>query len=171
MSSFETDTSDIKKLIENLRRASSGDFKKCCLDYLDGTGNELLRVIEDEIIRLKSVDTRLLLNSFHKGDANNVYQLMEGNLILEIGTNVEYAQFVNDGHWANPQGIERRFVPGEWSEGKFRYKPGSSKGMMLKQQYISGTHYMEHSIKIIEKMFPKLTEKMVQKAFESYLKI
>lgn len=153
------DVSDLRAFNDKLRKAAGGDFKKELINFLDGVGFEMLRIIEDEIIRLEAVDTRQLLNSFHKGDKNNIYELDEGDLKLTIGTNVEYAAFVNDGHWANPQGIESRFVPGYWtSDGKFRYQKGASTGMVLKQQYIEGKHYIEHSVDIMEKMFPRLVE-------------
>ena len=42
----------------------------------------MLQIIQDEIIRLDAVDTRLLLKSFHKGDSQNIYQLNKGDLTL-----------------------------------------------------------------------------------------
>ena len=163
------DVSELRAFNDKLRKAAGGDLKRELALFLDGTGFEMLRVIEDEIIRLKAVDTRLLLNSFHRGDNDNIYELDEGDLKLTIGTNVEYAAFVNDGHWANPQGIESRFVPGYWTgDGKFHYQKGASTGMVLKQQYIEGRHYFEHSIYIMEKMFPKLVEAKLDQWLNSY---
>ena len=166
---IQIDVTDMRKFNEKLRKAANGELKKEFATFLDGTGFEMLRVIEEEIIRLKAVDTRLLLNSFHKGSSDNVYELDEGNLTLEIGTNVKYAKWVNDGHYANPQGVEKRFVPGVWTgDGKFRYQPGAKTGMVLKQQFVQGKHYMEHSIKIMEKIFPKLVEAKVAEWIEHY---
>lgn len=165
----EIDVTELKNFSDKMRKAAGGDFHKAIAEFMDGIGFEMLRVIEDEIIRLQAVDKRQLLNSFHKGSSEGIYELNEGDLTLEIGTNVEYAQFVNDGHWANPQGIEWRFVPGYWTgNGKFRYQKGAKTGMVLHQQYISGRHYMEHSIKIMEKMFPKMLEAKVNDWFNSY---
>ena len=161
----QIDVTDLTAFNEKLRKAANGDLKKEFALFLDGIGFEMLRVIEDEIIRLKAVDTRLLLNSFHKGGANNVYELREADLTLEIGTNVEYAQWVNDGHKQTPG----RFIPGEWNgDGKFRYMPGAKTGMVLKASWVDGRHYMEHSVVIMEKMFPKLIEAKLAQWFNEY---
>ncbi len=155
----EVNVDDLKKFNSKLHELAGSDLDRQLAEFLDAAGFEMLRVIEDEIIRLGAVDTRLLLNSFHKGSSDNIYELDEGGLSLKIGTNVEYAAFVNDGHWANPQGVERRFVPGVWQGGKFRYQSGASTGMVLHQQYVPGKHYLEHAVVIMEKMFPKLLER------------
>lgn len=162
----EVDVSEITKFAEKCRRAGNGELKKELLEFLDGVGFEMLRIIEDEIIRLRAVDTRLLLNSFHKGGADNVYELNEGDLSLEIGTKVEYAKWVNDGHKQHPG----RFIPGIWTgDGKFRYEPGAKTGMVLKASYVEGKHYMESSIKIMQKMFPKMVEAKISKWVNDYI--
>ena len=161
----QIDVTDLQAFNDKLRKAANGDLKKEFALFLDGIGFEMLRVIEDEIIRLKAVDTRLLLNSFHKGGANNVYELREADLTLEIGTNVEYAQWVNDGHKQTPG----RFIPGEWNgDGKFRYIPGAKTGMVLKASWVDGRHYIEHSVVIMEKMSPKLIEAKLAQWFNEY---
>ena len=113
-------------------------------------------MIQDEIIRLKAVDTRLLLASFHKGGNDSVWELNEGGLILEVGTNVEYAKYVNNGHWTCKKGEAMRFVPGYMD------------GIMLKQRFIKGKRFWEKGIGIIEKMLPDLMERKVQQWFDSY---
>lgn len=166
----EIDVSEITKFAEKCGRAGKGELKRELLEFLDGIGFEMLRLIEDEIVRLKAVDTRLLLNSFHKGGADNVYELNEGDLTLEIGTNVEYAKWVNDGHKQQPG----RFIPGDVKtdgNGKiieFHYRPGAKTGMVLKANYVEGKHYMEHAIDAIEKIFPKALEKRVNQWMENY---
>ena len=52
----------------------------------------------------RSVDTRLLLNSFSKGEQDNVFVLNEGSMTIEVGTNVKYAEYADKGHWLNPKG-------------------------------------------------------------------
>lgn len=161
----EIDVTDLVKFNEKLRQAAGGDLKREFAEFLDGVGFEMLRVIEDEIIRLQVVDTRLLLNSFHRGGQGNIYELNEDDLSLEIGTNVQYAQWVNDGHKQKPG----RFIPGTWTgDGKFRYDPGADTGMVLKASWVEGKHYMEHSIAIMEKLFPKLVETKLAQWLEDY---
>lgn len=62
-----------------------------------------------------------------------------------VGTNVEYAKFVNDGHMQH-----RRFVSGRWrANGTFEYIPypaNNGQGMMLTEKFIAGKKFMEKSI-------------------------
>jgi len=159
----EFDFSNFKDFIKRLEKAASGAFKEELTLFMQGLGTEFLRIVQDEIIRTKTMNTRLLLASFHEGGSGNVWEISEGGLTLEVGTNVEYATFVNDGHWANPKGVERRFIPGRWVGDRFIYEPGAKTGMVLKQQWIEGSHYFDSAVRIIEKMFPKLMEEMLER--------
>lgn len=168
---FESD--DMKQFFGKCSSAGNGDFKKALSVFVQGLGLEFLRVIQDEIIRLKVIDTRLLLSSFHIGDNGNA-ELSEGDLTVEVGTNVEYAKFVNDGHWTCGKGEAMRFVPGKVTTnavGKitsFEYDPSAKSGMMLKQKWIEGRHFWESGIKIMEKMIPGLLEAKVQQWIDNY---
>lgn len=154
--------------------AGNGDFKKALGEVVEGLGTEFLRIIEDEIIRLKVIDTRLLLSGFHKGDSNNIWEISDGGLTLTVGTNVEYAAFVNDGHWTCGNGKDMRFVPGDVvtdSSGKikeFHYNKNAKTGMMLKQKFVKGKHYWESGIRIMEKMLPGIVEAKMQEWLDSY---
>jgi len=159
---------DTTGLAQKLRSAASGDFKEEFTLFIESIGYEFLRILQDEIIRRNVVDSRLLLNSFSKGDEDNVWNISDGGMTLEVGTNVSYAVFVNDGHWMNPQGVAMRFVPGYWRGGRFVHTPGASSGMMLKQQWVEGAHYWEASIRILEKILPKWLEAKVQQWINSY---
>lgn len=162
---IEVDISEFKDFTEKLRKLADGDFHKKLADFLDAQGFEFLRIIEEEIIRLKVVDTRLLLISFHKGAAENIYELDEGDLTLTVGTNVEYAGWVNDGHKQTPG----RFIPGTWTaDGKFRYDPNADSGMVLKANYVEGRHFMETAVRAMEKIFPKTVERMLDEWLQSY---
>ena len=154
--------------IKRLKRAAKGDFKKELNLFMQGLGAEFLRIVEDEIIRRKVVDTRLLLASFQQGDVNNVWEISAKGLTLEVGTNLKYAAWVNDGHWTNPRGVEMRFVPGYWKGDRFIYDPRANTGMMLRQQWVEGAHYWEGTVKIFEKMFPEILETKLQNWLNDY---
>lgn len=62
------DVSELKGFIGKLDKAAQGEFKKELTNFMEGIGNEFLRIVQDEIIRKQTVDTRLLLNSFSKGN-------------------------------------------------------------------------------------------------------
>ena len=168
MSYVEIDMSEFKEFFGRVEEAAQGGFRKEFELFLEGIGNEFLRVVQDEIIRRNAVDTRQLLSSFEKGGAGNVWNLEDGGLTLEVGTNVEYASYVNDGHWTNPKGVDVRFVPGSWDGSRFTYDPSASGGMVLKQHWVEGRHFWESGLRIIDKMFPELLEAKLQEWLDSY---
>ena len=102
-----------------------------------------------------------------RGDGN-VWEVSDGGLSLEVGTNVEYAAYVNDGHWTNPKGVDRRFAPGTWEGDRFVYDPGAKTGMVLKQKWVEGAHYFDSAVRIFEKMFPDILEAKLQEWIDSY---
>lgn len=159
---------EMKEFFEKCRKAGNGVFKRELSLFLEGISLEFLRIIEDEIIRLKVMDTRLLLNSFHKGEDENVWRLSDSGLTLEVGTNVEYASYVNDGHWTCKKGEKMRFVPGYWSGNRFIYDSSAKSGMMLKQNWVKGAHYWESGLRILDKMLPGLIEAKLQQWINSY---
>lgn len=168
MASVVFDFKEFERFFERLRRAAAGDFKSELTLFLEGMGFEFLRVLEDEIIRREVVDTRLLLASFHKDGDGNVWEMNEGAVSLEVGTNIEYASYANDGHWTNPKGVDTRFVPGSWQGDRFVYEPGAKTGMVLKQHWVEGAHFWESAIRIIEAMFPDLMEAKLQDWIDRY---
>lgn len=137
--------------------AANGGLKAEYSLWLEAIGMEFLDLIQDEIIRTGTVDTRLLLNSFQRGDENNVFELSEGGLILDVGTNLEYGIYANFGHMQS-----RRWVPGVWRGDRFEYTPGAKTGMMLTEKWVEGTHYWDNALAIFEKMFAKSLDRRLQ---------
>ena len=168
MASVEFDMSEYRAFFERLERAAKGDFRKEMELYLEGVGFDFLRVVQDEIVRRKVMDSRQLLASFEKGGDGNVWSIEEGGLVLEVGTSVEYAGYVNDGHWTNTKGVERRFVPGYWQGDRFIYDPAAKGGMMLKQHWVEGKHYWESALRILDRIYPELLEAKLQDWIDRY---
>ncbi len=157
------DTTELRRFIERLNQAGRGkEFEKELSRFLDAIAVEFLSYVQDFIIQAGSVDTRLLLNSFQKSGEGNVFIAQEGGLQIEVGTNVEYASFVNDGHWLNPRGVDMRWVPGEWQGERFIYQPGAKTGMLLKQKWIEGSHYFDDAIRLMERMAPQFMERKME---------
>lgn len=162
------DFSSFNNFFNRLNQAANGDFRKELAVWMQGLGAEFLRIVEDEIIRREVVDTRLLLASFHEGGDGNVWEIKDGGLTLEVGTNVKYAAFVNDGHWTNPKGVPVRFVPGRWKGSRFIYDPNAKTGMILKQKWVEGKHYWESAVNIFEKLFPDILDAKLQEWLDKY---
>ncbi|MBX0319754.1 HK97 gp10 family phage protein [Shouchella clausii] len=150
--------------IKSVDRAASKGVKKEIALWGEAAAFQFLDEVQNEIIRTKTVDTRRLLNSFGRGDSDNVWQISKGGLSLEVGTNVDYASFVNDGHFTvDPNsGKDRRWVPGRWSNNRFVYDPSSKEGMLLKIKWVDGTGYWDNAQTIFQKMFNKSLDKKLQ---------
>lgn len=168
MTHVDVDMSEFKEFFGSVERAAKGEFRKEFELFLEGLGNEFLRILQDEIVRRKVVDTRLLLASFEKSGEGNVWEVSDDGLTLEVGTNVNYASYVNDGHWTNPKGVDRRFVPGYWEGDRFIYDPSAEGGMMLKQHWVEGEHFWESALRILDQIYPELLEAKLQEWLDSY---
>lgn len=92
-------------------------------------------IYHEEVIPHVPVDTsRLVDNIFVFGDGIP-------DDYVEVGTNVKYALFVNDGHIQH-----RRFLPAERLSvgGRAKYlKSEDQKGIMLSEKYVQGAFFME----------------------------
>ena len=92
-------------------------------------------IYQAEVKRHVPVDTSRLVDSiaiFGEGIPQDY---------IEVGTNVRYALFVNDGYIQH-----KRFLPAESlsAGGKRKYlKNPNQKGIMLSEKYIQGKHFME----------------------------
>lgn len=140
-------TRGFREFSAKLNRMANGLDQNVAL-WLEASGFQFLEEVQNQIISLAVVDTRLLLNSFTKGDGENVWRSSDGGLTLDVGTSVSYAKVVNDGH----QQV-RRFVPGRWEGHNFEYDPQAPTGMMLTAKFIEGRPYWDNAIAIYERMF------------------
>lgn len=92
-------------------------------------------IYHEEVIPYVPVDTSRLVD--------NIFVFTEGipQDYVEVGTNVEYALYVNDGHVQH-----RRFLPADKLSvgGKAKYlKYKNQKGIMLSERYVKGAFFME----------------------------
>ena len=143
MATVEFDMAEYREFFERLERAAKGDFRQEMELYLEAVG-------------------------FEKGNDANVWELADGGLTLEVGTNLSYAGYVNDGHWTNTKGVARRWVPGYWEGDRFIYDPGAETGMLLKQHWVEGKHYFESALRIFEKIFQASAEAKLQEWIDKY---
>lgn len=142
-------TRGFREFSAKLNRMASGLDRNVAL-WLEASGFQFLEEVQNQIISLAVVDTRLLLNSFTKGDGENVWRSSDGGLTLDVGTSVSYAKVVNNGH----QQV-RRFVPGRWEGHNFEYDPHAPTGMMLTAKFIEGRPYWDNAVAIYERMFQR----------------
>ncbi|MCY7754107.1 HK97 gp10 family phage protein [Bacillus haynesii] len=151
----------LKQLSQTLEKAGQSGFRTEAAKWLEQAGTDFLDLVRDEIVRAGSIDTGSLLRSFKRGSEGNSWEIEKGGLTLEVGTELEYASFVNDGHWSGGKD-EVRWIPGQWHGGRFQYDPGSSSGMALKRQWVKGTGYWEHALYIFERLFEKRLHERLQ---------
>lgn len=104
---------------------------------------------------LTPVQSGRLKGSMTMGGADNVFDLQVGSQsYVVVGTNVEYATYVNDG-FTQEAG---RFVPGFWSSGTFHYVPNYGSGMVLKGKIIPGAKMFEKTMDYLEDDVPQILE-------------
>lgn len=119
------------EFVENFGKfADKWDAKKEVL--LTRMGNKVLEKTLPHI----PVDTSRLADSYFL-DTSDIKQDE-----VTVGTNVEYALYVNDGHVQHA-----RYLPAEKmsSAGQAKYAKGR-KGIMLKESYVAGKHFVEKGL-------------------------
>ena len=98
----------------------------------------MANIYHGEVIPHVPVDTSRLVDSitiFGEGIPHD---------FVEVGTNVEYALYVNDGHVQH-----KRFLPIRClsAGGRSKYvHSNNAKGIMLKERYVAGKHYIENGM-------------------------
>ena len=120
-------------------------------------------VMEEEIKPLIPVDTSRLESSFTVS--------VTGSESVSYSTNVEYALYVNDGHVQHKRFLPLRYLS---ADGKAKYVHGNnSKGIMLKERYVAGKHYIENVMTTahprIETLIDSFMEKMIREAVGSQM--
>ena len=130
------------------------DAKKALL--LEKMGTICQAEIKAEIDRGEHVDTSRLIDSI------SVFVGGIPHDYVEVGTNVEYALYVNDGHAQH-----RGFLPVSYLsvKGKKKYIDSSENigGIMLKERYIPGAFFLEKGMQAATPRMKRLGESfMVQ---------
>lgn len=146
----------LKQLNTALKEAASGGFSRQASRWLEECGQDFLEIVQSELISTQTIDTEKLLSSFEKGAEDNLWIVQSGGLSLEVGTQLDYASFLNDYHWTSKQDV--RWVPGRFQGSRFIYDPAASTGMALKRKWIPGTGYWDHALLLYEQLFEKSLE-------------
>lgn len=173
------DFAAFKEFFSSMENAAKGDFRRELETFLEGLGDEFLRMVQDEFIgRNKNTGYGLLLSSFSRDDQNNVWRYTDDGLTLEIGSSVSYAGYVNDGHrtfdpsktkhFTLKNGEAARFVPGHWQGRRFIYDPAAEGGMVLKYKWVEGLHFWEAAMHSMEALCPALLEAKLQQWLDNY---
>jgi len=158
------DTSDLAAWISKVE-ACKADLKPTAEDALEEIGEKFLDLVQEEIMSAGNVDTRLMLSSFKRGGANNIWELDGGALTVTVGSALEYAAYVNDGHLQQPG----RFIPGAFDgNGTFRYVPGAKGGMILKASYVPGSHYFDKAVFRMEGETDRIAQEWFDALFARY---
>jgi hypothetical protein len=95
----------------------------------------------------------------------DIVKVSADNMSVTVGTNVEYAKFVEEGHMQH-----ERWLPGYFrANGGFQYLPraeANGRGIKLKEKFIPGRWFFRNSLK---KLRPKL-KKEIQDFYDYMLK-
>lgn len=179
MAAIEIDMSEFKSFFQRMEKAAQGDFRRDLQTFLEGLGEEFLRIVQDEFInRNRNTGYGQLVSSFTRDGMNNIWRYEDDSLTLEIGSSLEYASYVNDGHRTfDPSrtkhitlknGELARYVPGYWQGSRFIYDPSSDKFMILKYHWVEGLHFWEAALHAMEHICPAVLEAKLQQWLDSY---
>lgn len=114
----------------------------------------MANIYQAEVKPLVPVDTSRLVDSisvFGEGIPQDY---------IEVGTNVEYALYVNDGHVQH-----KRFLPAERLSvgGKTKYlKNKAQKGIMLSERYVQGKFFFEKGCNTSKPRWERLVNSFVK---------
>lgn len=136
------DFAGLSKRIEYIRTEG---MQRVLHNIVEAMGEALLNQILNEIDRQGLIDTGAMWNSFSQGGDSNVWAWdMDRNAItLEIGSNLPYAQLLNDGYTIK----KKHFVPGYWnSGGSFVYDRSAKTGFMAKPRTFIGRRYFDIAV-------------------------
>ncbi|WP_429845302.1 HK97 gp10 family phage protein [Brevibacillus sp. FIR094] len=159
---------DFKQFEERMRRLNK-NATEIMQRIVYQLGEELLNHVIDELGSQDLIDTGTLWNSFSQGDQNNVWEFDSGRdtLTLEVGSNLAYAQHLNDGYTID----KSYFVPGYWNGvGKFIYDPSAKGGFMVKPRSFIGRKYFDIALKDFQGGMKALLEKLLQAELERMVK-
>lgn len=156
--------SGLDDLIRELEALANRDLIQAIHKALEQLGEWLLR----EAQKHTPIDSGHLWHAWQRGHPENIWRIdvSRGIIQLQLGNDVDYAGWVEEGHWANPQGVAMRWVPGYWLGGKFFYDPSSDTGMALKQQWIAGVHMFEIAFEEIGRLAPGYLEQVLEEVFD-----
>ncbi|MED0735666.1 HK97 gp10 family phage protein [Aneurinibacillus thermoaerophilus] len=128
-------------------------------------GEELLNAVIDEINRQDLIDTGTLINSFSRGDGENVWEFDEGRnaITLEVGSNLTYAEYLNDGYTIG----KAHFVPGYFNgAGSFVYDRSAKTGFIARPRSFIGRKYFDIALKNFEGGMRGFIEKQLEKEIQ-----
>lgn len=114
----------------------------------------MANIYQEEVKPLVPVDTSRLVDSisvFGEGIPQDY---------IEVGTNVEYALYVNDGHVQH-----KRFLPAERLSvgGRKKYlKNKDQKGIMLSEKYVQGKFFFEKGCNSSKPRWERLVNKFME---------
>lgn len=147
-------------------KAASEDLKQYVPKVAKEAGEKFLDLVQANIEAAGNVDTRKLLRSFTRGGNGNIWRFSggDGAITLTIGTNIEYARYVNYGHRQTPG----RFVPGYIAGGRFRYQAGCSTGIVLKASFVPGSRYFDKAVDALRKELPEMMQISFDQLFDRY---
>jgi hypothetical protein len=183
MATFEVDMGDFRAFFQRMEQAAKGDFRKEFETFLEGLGEEFLRIVQDEFIsrhRNKGDGQSIsaLWQSFQRDGDSNVWRYADDNMTLEVGTELDYAAYANYGHrtldpakgkyFTLPNGEMARFVPGYWNGDRFVYDRAADGGMVLKYHWVEGIHFWEAALHAMERLCPSILEAKLQAWMNDY---
>lgn len=169
----KVDKKELENLYRHLKKRSKAEVQAAMDRVARKAGFQVLRGAQD---RAPVRDGRLRA-SLSVGHQDNIFDLrLTGNRAeIEVGSNVEYARYVEEGFTQRAG----QFVPGRWDKEKFIYDPDMFKkflhdraagknpnildyGMVLKGKRIPGVRYLARAEAEVEAILPELVQEELE---------
>lgn len=159
---------DFDGLARRFRALADDGIEQVLRNIAEAAGETLLNLIVDEIDKQGLIDTGALWQSFSRGEDGNVWEwdIDRNALTLEVGSNLPYAYYLNDGYT-----IEKEyFVPGYWNGGgSFVYDTGAKGGFMAKPRSFIGRHYFDIAVAEFEEGMNEFIIRRLERELERML--
>ncbi|WP_400162920.1 HK97 gp10 family phage protein [Brevibacillus sp. TJ4] len=141
---------DLERQYRRLKKQSKREVEAAMDRVARKAGFQVLRGAQDRA----PVRDGVLRESLMVGNPDNIFDLILRGTKAEItvGTNLEYARYVEEGFTQR----KGQFVPGYWDKEKFIYAPDHPGGMVLKGKRIPGVHYLARSEAEVESVMDEL---------------
>lgn len=153
---------DFDGLARKFEQLSKGTMETVIRNIVEVVGEALLSSVTDEIDKQALIDTGTMWNSFTRGGGENVWvwDVDRNTITLEVGSNIPYARYINDGYTVS----KPHFVPGYWnSGGSFVFDRGAKTGFMARPRTFIGRQYFDIAVRELEGGMNALIMKRLEK--------
>ena len=104
-----------------------------------------MKEVRQRGLQLVALDMQRTVDKLSPIDEGVLHKWFVAELSEDHATIKSPAKYVGPVNYGHSQRVGR-FIPGSWNGDKFKYNPDSKTGMVLKQPWVEGQHFIEKAI-------------------------